>query len=333
VRAASGSARLAQLGDAAGAIAFVFPGQGSQHPGMVRTLHRCSPSTRTLVDRAERATGVALTELMTSGDADALADPRIAQLAVFVTSTALLEELRLRGWRPAVVAGHSLGEYSALAAAGVVDWDDALRLVDARGTAMAAAAATRPGAMAAVAGLDITRLEGLCRLASHYGEHVSIANINSGSQLVISGSEIAVTRVIDAARVAGALRACRLPVGGAYHSPLMQPAADLLRGELREIDMRRPMIPFVSSATGDLVDDPEEHRKVLMEQVLLPVEWKRTVERLVALGVEHVAEVGPGHVLTGLCRDNARAVNRVHAEDLLTLPTLVPTLTAVGDRV
>jgi [acyl-carrier-protein] S-malonyltransferase len=322
------AAQLSRLHD--GAVAFLFPGQGSQHPGMLRALDRCTPGSRALLARAERCTGIPLGALMADGTADALAHPRVAQLSVFVTSSVLHEDLVLRGRRPTVVAGHSLGEYSALAAAGVVDWEDALRLVDARGSAMAAAAADRPGSMAAVVGLSQERLEDLCRSATRAAEHVTVANVNSASQLVVSGTDAAVAEVADAARGAGALRVSRLPVGGAYHSVLMQPAAEAMCRVLRDVPMRRPSIPLVSSVTGRLVDDPEDCRAVLMRQVLMPVQWRRTVEQLLALDVEHFVEVGPGRVLSGLCRENARGVNRVHADDLLALPQATPALTGVG---
>lgn len=300
-----------------GPLAFVFPGQGSQYPGMVRLLDRCSTRSRSLVGRAERVTGVPLTELMRTGDADTLSDPHVAQLTVFVTSSVLLEELVVRGWPPAIVAGHSLGEYTALAAAGVVEWDDALRLVDARGRAMSAAAKAQPGTMAAIAGLDRARLEDLCRAATRGDELVTLANINSASQLVISGSAVAVAEVVEAARLAGALRVSRLSVGGAYHSVLMRPAADRMRDLLAGTQMRPPRIPLVSSVTGELVTEVARYRAVLENQLLLPVQWHDTVETIAGQGVCHVVEVGPGRVLFGLLRSSARPLTGVHAEDLV----------------
>jgi [acyl-carrier-protein] S-malonyltransferase len=314
--ATTASRRVAASIDEA-SVGFVFPGQGSQYPGMVREVQRCGPAARALLDRAEQVTGLPVRELMTTADADTLADPHIAQVLVFVTSTVLLHELRQRGWAPSAVAGHSLGEYPALVAADVLTWEDALRLVDARGAVMSAAAAVEPGAMAAVVGLDPATAAKLCRSASRGREQVVIANVNSPTQLVVSGTQSAVVEVIASAGVAGALRARLLPVGGAYHSPLMQPAATRLRPLLQDVQLSQPRTALVSSATGQVVDDLDEYRQALADQVTSPVRWQRTVKTLADLGVDCFVEVGPSRVLTGLGRENARAAARHTAPDLL----------------
>jgi len=302
-------------------LAFVFPGQGSQYPGMIKDVQRCGPGARSLLGDAQDITGLPVLDLMSTASAEIIADPHIAQVLVFLTSTVLLNELRQRGWRPAAVAGHSLGEYPALVAAEMLTWDAALRLVHARGTAMAAAAAIQPGAMAALVGLDPETVTAMCQSATRDPEHAVIANLNSATQLVVSGTEAAVEEVLESARTAGALRARRLPVGGAYHSALMQPAADQLRPLILEAQLASPTTTFVSSTTGRVVDDLDEYRHALANQVIAPVRWQRTVGALTATGIDCFVEVGPGRVLTGLARDNARAAARHLGPDLLARPS------------
>ena len=285
--------------------AFVFPGQGSQYPGMGRDLAWCCPEALARVPAAERQTGLPLGELMTRADARALADPEVAQLVVFVWSGVLHRHLDEHGHRPVVVAGHSLGEYSALVACGSLDWEVGLSLVAARGRAMAEAARQRPGAMAAVVGLPAATVEELCRAAGADSEVAVLANVNSPRQAVVSGTEHAVTQVIEAAREAGALRAKRLPVGGAYHSPLMAAAEQSLAPLLQAAPLRSPRLPLVSSLTGRPVACIETYRAELLRQVTRPVRWQETVESLTGFGVQMFVEVGPGRVLTGLDREMA----------------------------
>jgi [acyl-carrier-protein] S-malonyltransferase len=294
---------------ASGPAAFVFPGQGSQYPGMGRELARCGPAALARVPAAERLTGLPLGELMNRADARTIADPQIAQLVVFVWSGVLHRQLDEDGHRPAVVAGHSLGEYSALVACGSLDWEDGLSLVAARGRAMADAARRRPGAMAAVVGLPVGEVGELCRAATAAttGADVAVlANLNSPRQAVVSGTEDAVVRVVESARAAGALRAKRLPVGGAYHSPLMAPAEQALAPLLRAAPLRPPRTPLVSSLTGKAVACIETYRGELLRQITRPVRWQDTVASLTGFGVRTFVEVGPGRVLTGLNREMAR---------------------------
>jgi [acyl-carrier-protein] S-malonyltransferase len=301
--------------------AFVFPGQGSQYPGMARDLAACGPEARALVHDAEQRTGVDLTALMATADARTLADPRIAQLLVFVASSALLAELRQRGAEPGMVAGHSLGEYSALVACGSLDWSTALELVSFRGTVMAEAAGRHPGTMVAVAGLDLARVQRFCDTATQRHGIAVVANLNSARQLVVSGSTDAVLDVLAAACTAGALRAKRLPVGGAYHSPLMATAEHRLAPLLRTVALQPPRVPFVSSVTGELVTDIEAYRAALITQVTRPVRWQDAVRRLASLGAPDFVEVGPGRVLTGLGRETARGMrHRGVLEALRGLP-------------
>ncbi len=301
-------------------VALVFPGQGSQYPGMLRDLQRCGPPARDLLAAAQEVTGLPVEELMSTGAPDVIADPHVAQVLVFVSATALLDELRGCGWAPAAVAGHSLGEYAALVAAGMLDWEEALRLVDFRGRAMAEAARARPGAMAAIVGLPGETVRELCRSACRGRELAVVANLNSSRQLVVSGTAAAVEDVAERARRAGALRARRLPVGGAYHSALMFPAADRMATRLRAAPLRPPAVPFVSSVTGALVTDVERYRQALLGQVTGPVRWQDAIGTLAGLGLCHFVEVGPGKVLTGLGRENVRDGHHHLVHELLAVP-------------
>ena len=297
--------------------AFVFPGQGSQYPGMARELGACGPAARRLVGTAEEVTGVDLTALMGKADAATLADPRIAQLVVFVSSTVMLTELRERGVEPGVVAGHSLGEYTALVASGCLDWHTGLALVAIRGRAMADAAQRQPGTMGVVVGLELADVERLCRDAVGRHGTVVVANVNSARQVVVSGTAEAVQAVLDGATGMGALRAKRIPVGGAYHSPLMDEARQQLAAVLRRTTLEPPRVPFVSSITADLVTDVEEYQRQLAAQITRPVLWHAVVRRLTDLGVSEFVEVGPGKVLKGLGRETAREARHLGASDAM----------------
>ncbi|MBT2418868.1 ACP S-malonyltransferase [Streptomyces sp. ISL-22] len=291
--------------------AFVFPGQGSQFPGMGHELFRLGPQAKALADRAEEVTGLPVIELMTRADAATLADPELAQVLVLVWSLAALERLRQAGWRPSAVAGHSLGEYTALVACGSLDTDTALSLVACRGKAMAHAARSRPGGMAAIVGLASQEVEALCTQASTGNEIAVIANWNSPRQLVVAGTVQGVDHVVRAATRAGALRARRLAVGGGYHSPLMNDARGRLAGLLATVPLGNPSIPFVSSTTGSHITDIHTYRSNLQAQVISPVRWRDTVQALGTLGATTYIEAGPGRVLSGLGREMARAARHL----------------------
>jgi [acyl-carrier-protein] S-malonyltransferase len=273
---------------------------------MMRDLGWCGKPALRAVREAAELTGLPVEELMTKADATTLADPEIAQLLVFVHSGVQLRALREAGHWPSVVAGHSLGEYTALLASGCLDWPTALRLVAARGRAMARAAAQRPGAMAALVGLDPATVQQLCAQAGTGAEHVVVANLNSPRQAVVSGTEQAVEAVIEGARTAGALRAKRLPVGGAYHSRLMGQAQTALLPLLRAATLRPPAVALVSSITGAAVTDIEQYRAALLGQITAPVRWQDAVGALARTGAVSFVEVGPGRVLTGLGREMVR---------------------------
>ncbi|ANP52254.1 [acyl-carrier-protein] S-malonyltransferase [Streptomyces griseochromogenes] len=297
--------------------AFVFPGQGSQFPGMGHELNRLGPQARALALRAEDITGLPVADLMTCAPAATLADPEIAQVLVLVWSLAALDQLRQKGWRPCAVAGHSLGEYTALVACGSLDQDTALSLVACRGRAMAHAARNRPGGMAAIVGLPAQTVQALCTEASTGPDVAVVANWNSPRQLVVAGTVSAMERVIAAATGAGALRARRLAVGGAYHSPLMNEAHARLRDRLGGVPLDVPRIPFVSSVTGRHVTDIDAYRGDLLAQVIAPVRWSDTVRTLTERGVGTYIEAGPGRVLGGLGREMVRAARHLTTWDAL----------------
>lgn len=305
---------------------YLFPGQGSQFPGMARELSRY-PSGAELLALAESRTELPLGELLSTGDVDAVAHPQVAQLGVLVHSLAMLDVQRTTDPVPPVaVAGHSLGDYTALVAAGVIDVEEAIGLVAQRGALMAEAATRSQGAMLAVVGLEEAELSQMCQDAAH---PVVIANDNGRRQLVVSGHRHGVEAVEQRARAAGALRVRRLPVGGAYHSPLMLPAVDGMRRALAEVSPRTPAIPVVASSSGRLVSDAHELWRLLEEQITAPVRWAGSMAALRSLEPDGLVEVGPGRVLTGLVRGDLRGVpvRRVGAPSRMR-----PAVTGVSGR-
>lgn len=284
-------------------IAFLFPGQGSQAPGMAADLYDAHPEAKELLDEADRVLGFALTELMFGDDAEALKPTEVTQPALYAHSLAADAVLRARGLRPDLAAGHSLGEWSALAAVGALSFADGLRAVRRRGELMAQAGDVRPGAMSAVLGLDAEALEGVCEAASQSGEgEVVPANYNDPGQIVISGDGAAVERAGALASEAGARRVVPLPVSGAFHSPLMAFAKDGLRETLEALDVSVPSCPVVLNVTADPTTDPEAIRLRLLDQLTAPVRWAQSMERMQAEGAERFVEVGTGKVLSGLAR-------------------------------
>lgn len=292
--------------------AWVFPGQGSQFSGMAAELSLTSAG-EDLVDEAEHVSGVPLRDLTSRAGAAALADPHVAQLAVFVHGVAFAEELRRGGRSPVAVAGHSLGEYTALVVSETLSWSYALRVVDARGRAMARAARSTPGTMGAIVGPPGEEVAAWCT-----AEGAVLANFNSPRQHVVSGHAEAVDGVLGRARDAGAIRARRLPVGGAYHSPLMAPAQEDLARLVERAPLRPPRIALISSVDGEVVGDVEAYREKLRTQVCRPVQWQATVRSLAAFHPTTMVEVGPGRVLSGLGREMLPDTNHAQAPRLLT---------------
>lgn len=282
-------------------IAMVFPGQGSQSAGMGRDLYEKSPAARATLDEVAKAVDTDLKKLCFEGPDPELTLSHNAQPAVTAVNLMALAALREAGLEPTAVAGHSLGEYSACVAAGVIGASDAVRITRRRGELMQACADKNPGAMAAVMGVDFKTLKMVCGNASN-GEVCQVANFNSPGQIVISGNSGAIDRAEILSKQAGAKRFIRLPVSGPWHSPLMANAREQLAVYFGEFTFVDPKITLVQNVTGAVASAAAEIRDNLVAQVTDPVLWVDCVNALKALGCEVLIEVGPGGVLAGLCR-------------------------------
>jgi [acyl-carrier-protein] S-malonyltransferase len=286
-------------------VAFVFPGQGSQAVGMGRELAEAFPESRAVFDEADAALGFSLSRLCFEGPEEDLQLTANTQPAILAASVAALRPLVARRVRPDWVAGHSLGEYSALVAAEVLTVADALRTVRRRGQYMQEAVPVGVGAMAAILGLDLEAVEIACREAAE-DEVVSPANVNSPGQVVIAGHAAAVDRASERCKAAGARRTVRLAVSAPFHCALMGPARDRLAPELGALAFRDPAVPLVSNVDARVVRDAGSCRDGLVRQVSATVRWQESVELLAAEGVTTFVEVGPGSVLSGLVKKIAR---------------------------
>lgn len=289
---------------------FVFPGQGSQFPGMCKDLYDAHAEAREMCQAADRLLGFSLTDVMFNGSADDLKQTKVTQPAVFLHSVVAQRLMTIE--QPDMVAGHSLGEFSALVACGALRFEDALLLVSARAQAMQEACEANPGTMAAVLGLDDERVEEICQEISSNeapslegragGGVVVAANFNCPGQVVISGEIDAIDAACVAMKEAGARRALKLPVGGAFHSPLMAPAAEALAEAIRKTEFRKPFCPIYQNVTAKPSMNPDEIRENLLKQLTSPVRWTQSVQNMIADGANEFYEFGPGDVLKGLIR-------------------------------
>ncbi|MBT2292558.1 ACP S-malonyltransferase [Paenibacillus albidus] len=297
-------------------IAFIFPGQGAQSVGMGRDVFEAVPASRAIFEKGDEVLGFPLSKLVFEGPDSELKQTVNTQPALLTASIAYLEALRGQGLTPDYVAGHSLGEYSALVAAGVLSYEDAVKLVRLRGRFMEEAVPGGQGAMAAVLGAEREALAELCRIISAEAGAVELANVNCPGQIVVSGTAAGVNAVVQRVKEAGGKRAIPLEVSGPFHSSLMKEAADRLAAELMSVTFNKPSVPVIVNVTAAPVTDPEEIRELLVRQVYSPVLWEDSVNWLLKDGVDTFVEIGSGSVLTGLIRKIDKNVKLVNINSL-----------------
>jgi len=310
-----------------GKVAFVFPGQASQYPGMGKELAEKYPSARAVFDEADKALGFSLSKMCFEGTEDELKLTTNTQPCILTVSVAVQRVLADKGLTPDFVAGHSLGEYSALVAAGALKFSDAVQIVRKRGTYMQEAVPAGVGAMAAILGLSPAVVADACKRAAE-GEICAPANLNSPDQTVISGHAGAVKRAVEIASQLGAKRAVILAVSAPFHSALMQPAQDRLAADLKNTAFSHLKMPLVTNVDADTISTGEEAREALIRQVSMPVRWEESVRTLIDEGVNTFVEVGPGKVLTGLLRQIERSVAALNVEDEKSLATTLDKIAA-----
>jgi [acyl-carrier-protein] S-malonyltransferase len=281
--------------------AYVFPGQGAQFVGMGKELYETSPLAKELFEKANTILGFRITDIMFSGTEEELKQTKVTQPAIFLHSVILAKTLG-ESIQPEMVAGHSLGEFSALVINKTLSFEDALVLVSKRALAMQKACEMNPSTMAAVLNLDDKVIETICAEITQNGDIVVAANYNCPGQLVISGTINGVNIACEKLKAAGAKRALVLPVGGAFHSPLMQPAAIELEAAIMATTFNQPICPVYQNVTANAVSNPEEIKKNLVAQLTAPVKWTQTVQQMIADGASSFTEIGPGKVLQGLVK-------------------------------
>lgn len=278
--------------------AYLFPGQGSQFPGMAKDLYENSAIAKDILDKANDILGFRITDTMFNGTEEDLKQTNITQPAIFLHSIALVKAVG-EVFQPSMVAGHSLGEFSALAAAGVLSWEEALKLVSIRANAMQKACEMEPSTMAAILGLPDDVVDNICKALD---ELVVAANFNSPGQVVISGTIEGVNKACEVLKAEGAKRAIVLQVGGAFHSPLMEPARAELAQAFNEAAFNKPICPIYQNVTGMAVNNPEDIKQNLIAQLTAPVRWTSTINNMFIDGAITFVEAGPGKVLSGLTK-------------------------------
>ncbi|TWV53485.1 ACP S-malonyltransferase [Streptomyces misionensis] len=313
-------------------IAITYPGQGSQVPGMGKDAAQARPDlSRSYYDAADEILGLPLSRICFEGDAEQLRDTAVTQPAIFLTSLVFTRLLEEQGVVPDVVAGHSLGEYAALVAAGVLDWPDALRLVRRRGELMAAVNRRTPGRMAAVLDLGADRVDELCaEVTGQAHGTVQVANYNSATQTVVSGDARGIDEFAAAARRAGARHVVDLKVGAPFHSVFMKEIEAEFAEDLAGVRFAEPSLPVVANATAGYVHTAESARELLRRQLASPVLWTQTVELLVAAEVSALLEVGPGRVLSNIARASAPGVPALSVGTIRQLDKAVAQMSAVA---
>jgi [acyl-carrier-protein] S-malonyltransferase len=277
--------------------AFVFPGQGAQYVGMGKDLYDAYSEARSMMQRANEVLGFSLTDVMFDGTDEDLRQTRVTQPAIFLHSIVACKLMTIL--RPDMVAGHSLGEFSALVVAQALHWEDGLRLVSQRALAMQDACEIEAGTMAAVLGMDDVKVAELC---NSIDDIVVAANFNCPGQVVISGSKSGVDTACKALKEAGAKRALKLPVGGAFHSPLMQPAAEKLQAAIMATTFHKPICPVYQNVSAQAETDKDVIQRLVLEQLTSPVRWTQSIQQMIADGATAFYEFGPGDVLKGLIR-------------------------------
>jgi [acyl-carrier-protein] S-malonyltransferase len=309
-----------------GKLAFLFPGQASQYPGMGQSLAENFPEARQACEQADAALGFGISKVCFAGTEEELKLTENTQPAILTVSVAAFRVLEKRGIVPDITAGHSLGEYSALVAAGALDLPTAVKLVRDRGRYMQEAVPAGQGAMAAILGLSPTDVAEVCKKAAD-GEVVSPANLNSPEQIVISGAAGAVKRAVEIASQSGAKRAVILPVSAPFHCALMEPAQKRLEPDLRGATFGDLRFPLITNVDAEAVTSGAEAREALIRQVTQPVRWLESIREMIEQGVNIFVEVGPGKVLAGLLRQIDRSVRCLGVEDAASLQTTLDKIT------
>lgn len=302
-------------------IAFIFPGQGSQQVGMGLELAQNYSSAKDVFEQADASLNRSLSQLCFEGPEEELKQTENTQLAILTCSVATLNVLTDLGISPKVTAGHSLGEYSALVASGVLEFSDAFRLVSARAQFMAEAGEEQNGTMAAILGMDEGQLQGICEKVEGV---VKIANYNCPGQLVISGEVDAVNQAVALASEEIGERRCRLlPVSGAFHSPLMKSAQEKFQSVLDKVTLHQSKIDIVMNVTGEFETDTDSIKHLLFQQITEPVQWQKTLHTIHETGITHFVEVGPGKVLSGLVKRTLPESTALNVEDIETLSLII----------